>query len=394
MKKKTQEEYIADVKIKNPDVEVLGVYQGNKIKIAHKCLLCGKTFEASPNSILCGKGCPDCRYVKSAQKLRGRCRTSHEEYISKGTFSPYIKITGRFAGWHQPLEYQCLRCGKNSSALASNLRKIEGCADCVREQSRIKILKQGEEKFWDWFYSQDRGYEVLSEYTGSTNYITLRCKKCGRVWEARPTLLMSQDTQCPSCASVKVANFFRKTSEEIASLLKQKAPEMILTGEYKNYITKTQFKCTKCGYELDASLDYVLRKGGCPICIERSNMSSGEKLIANYLLTKRIKFVIHHSFNDLRGKNNKRLSYDFFLPEYNMLIEFQGKQHVEPFDCFGGEHQFKLQQQSDFKKRKYATDNGYNFIEIWYDEIKEIEHIIDTAINNYKPESVETVTGA
>ena len=39
--------------------------------------------------------------------------------------------------------------------------------------------------------------------------------------------------------------------------------------------------------------------------------------------------------------NNYKFRYDFFLPDYNLLIEFHGKQHYEPVEIFGGEEEFK-----------------------------------------------------
>ena len=51
-------------------------------------------------------------------------------------------------------------------------------------------------------------------------------------------------------------------------------------------------------------------------------MSKGEKLIAKYLEDNRIHFFTQKKFNDLCGVNGKLLSYDFFIPDGNLLIEF------------------------------------------------------------------------
>jgi hypothetical protein len=41
------------------------------------------------------------------------------------------------------------------------------------------------------------------------------------------------------------------------------------------------------------------------------------------------------------------LSYDFFLPDFNLLIEYQGRQHFIPVERFGGEETFKIQLEHD-----------------------------------------------
>ena len=49
--------------------------------------------------------------------------------------------------------------------------------------------------------------------------------------------------------------------------------------------------------------------------------------IKNILSSYNITFISQYKFNDLLGIGNRQLSYDFYLPEYNLLIEYQGKQH-------------------------------------------------------------------
>lgn len=57
-----------------------------------------------------------------------------------------------------------------------------------------------------------------------------------------------------------------------------------------------------------------------------------------------------------------------YIPSQNILIEYQGLQHYEPIDYFGGEKQFDRQQKHDQLKRDYARKNGYNLIEVPYIE--------------------------
>ena len=82
-------------------------------------------------------------------------------------------------------------------------------------------------------------------------------------------------------------------------------------------------------------------------------------------------------FSELTGVNGGLLSYDFYLPNHNILIEFQGKQHYEPIDRFGGEKHFTTQCIHDERKREYAKTNQINLLEISYLQIKQIESILE-----------------
>ena len=75
------------------------------------------------------------------------------------------------------------------------------------------------------------------------------------------------------------------------------------------------------------------------------------------------------------------MSYDFYLPEYNLLIEAQGKQHVEPVEYFGGEDQFVIQTEHDKRKREYAEIKNIELLEIFYNDINNISNILDNQFN-------------
>ena len=53
------------------------------------------------------------------------------------------------------------------------------------------------------------------------------------------------------------------------------------------------------------------------------------------------KFNSQKTYDDLRGVNNGKLSYDFYLNDYNTCIEYNGEQHYRPVNIFGGEKRFK-----------------------------------------------------
>lgn len=91
-----------------------------------------------------------------------------------------------------------------------------------------------------------------------------------------------------------------------------------------------------------------------------------------------IEFIPQKKFDDL--KDVRCLSYDFYLPSYNMLIEYQGEFHDGTVHKINPELQTKEnvgnQKKHDDMKKEYAKNNGYNFIEIWYWDFNNIEAIL------------------
>ena len=124
----------------------------------------------------------------------------------------------------------------------------------------------------------------------------------------------------------------------------------------------------------------------CPICKE----SHGERKIREYLTKNNIEFIPQKTFSNLLGTGNKPLSYDFYIPSKNLLIEFQGEQHYRPVDFNNegmeqAEKNFEIQQEHDRRKREYAQQNNIDLLEITYLEEDKIEEILDKTFNkNFK----------
>lgn len=68
MRKKTTEEFKKQIQDINSNIEILGEYQGNKIKISCKCKIYSHEWEARPDNLL-HWGCPKCRLVQQARDL-------------------------------------------------------------------------------------------------------------------------------------------------------------------------------------------------------------------------------------------------------------------------------------------------------------------------------------
>ena len=146
--------------------------------------------------------------------------------------------------------------------------------------------------------------------------------------------------------------------------------------EYVNAKTKVCIMCPKHG-EFWQTPDDHLRGKGCPKC----NSSHMESEIRNILQENKINFVEQKKFDWLR-----RQSLDFYLPDYNIAIECQGKQHFEVVDYFGGEESLTEVNKRDQNKKQlcekhnikilYYANYDYDFpYEVFTDKNKLINEI-------------------
>lgn len=116
---------------------------------------------------------------------------------------------------------------------------------------------------------------------------------------------------------------------------------------------------------------------GCPNCYE----SKGKLKIKQLLDEENIDYVFQKSFDDCRNKNNRKLKFDFYLPKQNMLIEYDGKQHYEPIEYFGGQNSFKIIQEYDKIKNSYVKNNNIKLIRISYQNYNDIDKILSKQLN-------------
>lgn len=102
--------------------------------------------------------------------------------------------------------------------------------------------------------------------------------------------------------------------------------------------------------------------------------SKGELLIANLLKSHNITYETQKKFLSLTGARKRPLRFDFFLPEFNLIIEYDGEHHFEPIKRWGGEARFKDIQQRDAKKNEFCEENNIKLLRISY--LEDVESIL------------------
>ena len=237
-----------------------------------------------------------------------------------------------------------------------------------------------------WCKINVKPFELVSNiYEDNRKKLKWKCLKdgCGEIFESSWHSIF-QNHSCLYCTGQKVSE---------GNNLLVKYPEIAAEWNYekndKNPFEYTPvsgqevwWKCKECGYEWITSISSRngSNKTGCPEC----SQSKGEKIITKMLCNK-INYVFHYSFLDCKYKNV--LEFDFYLPDYNMCIEYQGQQHYEPVDFAGkgivwAEEQFKINQIRDQVKRDYCKENKIKLLEIPYWDFDNIENILISQILN------------
>jgi hypothetical protein len=80
-------------------------------------------------------------------------------------------------------------------------------------------------------------------------------------------------------------------------------------------------------------------------------------------------------------KSIRPLKFDFYFPEIQLCLEWNGRQHYESFDFFGGDKAFEGNQLRDQIKRDYCKENNIRLLEIPHWEFKNIETILEKELS-------------
>lgn len=231
-----------------------------------------------------------------------------------------------------------------------------------------QLIKRIYEKFGDL------DYEIIS-FRVMREPADFKCLKCGNIIHIEHLQNLFRKTKnnfCPFCSNTYKGDKIGKILpyEQAQKRLEEQLGEeyTIIKDKYKGWSKKSLVRHNLCGKIFSCSPRVLLSYGHCP-CYTIN--SKGENNIEKIL----IKYQINYE-KQKRLEQIKKAPYDFYLPDYNLLIEFQGRQHYEPVSKFGGLKQFIRQQEIDKQKKQIASEMGYDFLEISYKNISLIENIL------------------
>ena len=351
----------------------------NKVSWICKCE-CGNEISVTTSHLKCGHtqscGCLQKEKAREANFLDLTGQRFGRLTVIKEA-DKYISPQGlKFVQWLCKCD-----CGNDTIVLATNLKKgtTKSCGCYNIEQAKKRLFKDltGQK------FGRLTAIKPIENHTNSNGKSMMtkwlcRCD-CGNECNVQSGNLLSGHTLSCGCYNKEQAS-----KRSLINLVGQRFGRLTVLERVENEITSSgnsvvMWRCLcDCGEEIivrsSALLHGYTKSCGCM-------KSHGEYYISTYLLSNSINFEKQKKFSDLLGVGGGNLSYDFYLPNHNMLIECQGEQHERPIEYFGGEEQFAIQQEHDRRKREYAKDNGYRLLEISYKDYNNIDNILTKAIN-------------
>lgn len=247
-----------------------------------------------------------------------------------------------------------------------------GCSKCgvevvsqYKQKTTEDFIRKSKEIYKDKFKYDN------TKYIDSKTLLKITCPIHGDV-EVYPGNFLN-GRGCPKCGQLLKGQYKKLNTEtfiEKANIIHNNRYNYNKTN-YKLSHEKVIIICPIHG-EFTQTPNHHLNGEGCPIC----SQSKGERLVESILLKYNIPFEreITYKVNDI-VKNKKEFRIDFVIKLNNRIyfIEYNGKQHYEPNDFFGGQKEFELQQKRDNYVRGFVNrhKDKISLLEISY-KLKEM----------------------
>ena len=318
----------------NEKIKVLS-YTKMKDKAVIKCESCGKEYSFAKAEKIVTKTktcvCRNCA-APQVQKLK------YQEKINEKYPNEKILIT-EFNGAKGPLKLKCLVCGTEveldygQNVLLSHKKRV--CPHCF--PNKREAFQNTLNNFINNFIPNNKLFKdfQIPENVNSNTLIKATCATCGK--DNYKTIYDYQRGRGCACQCTNT----KLSKEEYQERL---GIGYVLMSEYNGLDSPVLIKHRDCGFIYKCSARHV----SCPKC----KGSNGEKQIRQWLKDYNFNFIEQYGVRI----DDHLLRFDFYLPDYDLYIEYQGEQHYKPIEFFGGETQYQKQVLYDDLKRKYAKD--------------------------------------
>lgn len=261
------------------------------------------------------------------------------------------------------------------------------CPECAKEEASKKNRKTNEQfekesivKHGDKFI-----YDRLN-YKKNNIPVELGCKIHGNYFPITPVEHLNSPPGlggCPECKKEHLSKINRSNNEDFI----QKSENLYGKGRFGyddlDYTTEhgeINLTCIEHGTVFYTTPNRHLR-GDVSCCLCKG--SEGEKAVSLHLSRLNLAFRTEKPLYGCPDAKNP-LRWDFYLPEYNLYIEYNGRQHYEPVEIFGGILGFIDRKKKDNYKRIWARKNEAYLLEIPYNQYKNTGIIINKYLEKIK----------
>ena len=354
------------------EVIYLGVFK--KVKIY--CNTCKEFFYQSPVHHLRKYGCKKCGYIIASNKKTSN-KNEFEEKANKVhnkeyTYPNFVYIDENIKSW-----ITCYIHGDFLQSAHNHLRN-HGCPKCGFNITKKKLSynKNEFEEKANIVHSNEYTYPNFIHIDNKTkSWIT--CSIHGDFLQNPNNHLNGKG--CPKCGIKKRTDSIKSNKEEfeIKSNVVHNKEYTYPNFVYVDCKTKGYITCSIHGDFLQSPSNH-LKGRGCPKC----NSSKGEKRIFDFLKNINILFKNEKCFLDCKDKYFLR--FDFYIPEFNICIEYDGIQHFKPIKRWGSYNGLAKNKKHDKIKTEYCQNNNIQLIRIPYTKFNKIEEILTNYFRKYK----------
>lgn len=415
MRKLTKEEFIKKCVDKHGDLYDYSLveYLNMSSKISIICKEHGK-FNQNAKNHKDGQGCPICsgRIILSKSEYLKIVDTSKYEYYLNNDFVKsldyikfkdksnglvYIQLSDNHKNGNKPTKVESISLVNKLKQVHSNNFDYIVDKDYYNLTDKIKLVNKLTGDIFHYridrhlngmkpnkltlnyfllkskeIHSDRYDYSLIKDIKGGKSKVSIICKEHG-VFTQRASNHINLKDGCPKCVGKGKWN---------TDYLKEEFNKVHLDRyDYSNVIfsgvrSKVEIICKEHGIFYQ-NIHKHLNGQGCPEC---SFNSKGEEYIKGHLEEMRIKYIRQHGFDSCRYIN--KLNFDFYLPEYNTCLEFDGIQHFKPVKDFGGIKEFDKIKKRDECKNKWCLENNVNLIRINHNQLNSIREIIENKLKN------------
>ena len=378
-KKLTEEDFVIRSKLKHQTEAGKTLYDYSKVNYINCytnvkiiCYLHGE-FMQTPASHLFGKGCIVCggrmklnteTFIQKSQQIH---KDSNGIPLYKYSLTKYTKSKDKVL-------ITCKKHGDFYQLAASHLR---GCG-CQKCSGTMRLTQQEFIEKSKHIHKDKNGNPLYdyshTKYINNETKITIVCPIHGK-FKQTPYCHHICGCGCQKCGLKKQTLARFSTKEKwISKTFKIHGDKYDYSlVEYKDSNTKVKIICKKHGI-FEQTPHNHLTGNNCPSCKE----SKYEAAIRLILEQMKIKFEFEKRFEDC--KSIYPLSFDFYLPDYNMCIEYDGEQHYSAIKIYGGYKGLRGTKIRDKIKNNYCIKNNIKLLRIPYWESKRIKEILKKEI--------------
>lgn len=279
-----------------------------------------------------------------------------------------------------------LRCKKHDvffSRLLLNLLKGWGCPACNKEYGKTWAntvtktydpARRSERWTTERFIAESKAYHgegifdySQCHYVNKDTPVTLIRIADGAVVKVRPYDHLRHDADYGIAQRYYQGTTDKEKIHFLVRRLEENIENPIYVPMQKIERSNKRFKCI-CPLhgEFYMSLHRIYSGNCCPEC-DGGGESVGERNVRRYLQSKGIKFEQEYRIEDKKYFDTFA-RVDFYLPDLNTMIEFQGEQHYKIANkaITHGSRKWQSQKKRDNHLRRYAADHNVRLIEVPY----------------------------